>query len=126
MALTKADMQYLENIGNEAHREKMKKAMTGNKPIEISSLMSSAYFFLDNVFIVKYRGDYRLVVSHYGLILYDASFFEYDDARAAFLSEYKGRAFDGAPLENWSHFYPPAPEWLEKQLAMPVKLPNVG
>ncbi|MCP4653733.1 MAG: hypothetical protein GY858_10195 [Candidatus Omnitrophica bacterium] len=87
-----------------------------HSPVRISRLINSIYYFIENVFIASENESYRLVAVHHGNLLTNETYKTAKGARIAFFKFWSYRAWEEGVKPKWSRFYPPDPEWLEKQL----------
>ncbi len=85
-------------------------------PVKISRLINSIYYFIENVFIAVENESYRLVAVHHGHLITEKTYKSAKSARIAFSKFWSYRAWQEGIKPKWSHFYPPDPGWLEKQL----------
>lgn len=86
------------------------------KPIQISLLVNSIYYFIESVFIMAVNKGYRLVAIHQGRLLTDEIYKTARGARIAFLKLYGNKAWRNGVKAEWSRFYPPEPEWFGEKL----------
>jgi hypothetical protein len=91
------------------------------KPIKISRLINSIYYFIESVFIIAEKQGYRLVAIHQGKLLTDQTYKTVKGARIAFLKMWSYKAWKEGVKAKWSHFYPPDPKWLEKNIQVERK-----
>ena len=85
------------------------------KPVKVSLLINSIYYFIESVFIMAVKDGYRLVVMHRGRLLTDRTYKSVKGARIAFLKLYGYKAWREGARAEWSIFYPPEPQWLNKK-----------
>jgi hypothetical protein len=86
----------------------------GEKPM-ISMLINSVYYFIDCVFILQAKDNFRLVALHQGRVLCDKDYATVRGCRIAFDKMYKNKAWSEEIKAEWSHFYDPDKRWLEKK-----------
>ena len=91
-----------------------------HKPkVVISRLLNSTYYFISTCFIMKTIANgvvYRLLVIHDN-VLADRNYPTLRGAKIAFKKQFKHLAWrDDLPAE-WSHFYQPEQDWIEKMLS---------
>lgn len=82
--------------------------------VEVSVLANAVCYFVHNVFIVNQNGSYRLMVLHDNELLVDESYKTAKGAKIAFLKLYWYRAWQDAVKPDWTHFYRPEADWMEK------------
>ena len=87
---------------------------TGENPV-ISRLINSVYYFIDCVYILKTVNKYRLVALHKGRMLCDMYCSKSNDCKIAFDKLFKDKAWSEEIKAEWSHFYDPDKQWLEKK-----------
>jgi hypothetical protein len=84
---------------------------------EISLLLNSVYFLLENALIVSKDNQYRLLVRHKEKVLVDEWYSTLRGARIAFARRFSQKFFD---KENgsaqWSPLYQPEKRWLDSRL----------
>lgn len=90
---------------------KVKSGQNGEKPIQISLLVNSIYYFIESVFIMAVNEGYRLVAIHQGRLLTDEIYKTPRGARIAFLKFYGNKAWRNGVKAQWSRFYPPEAKW---------------
>jgi hypothetical protein len=86
------------------------------KPMTISRLINSVYYFIECVFILNFHDHYRLVALHGGKVLIDASYETLRGAKIAFSKLYGDKSWREEIKAQWSHFYDPDTHWLEKKI----------
>jgi phosphomevalonate kinase len=86
------------------------------KPIQISSLLNSIYYFIEMVFIMTVKDGYRLIAIQQKKLLTDKIYKTAGGARAAFLRRYEKNAWRADVTADWSHFYTPITGWCDKTL----------
>ena len=84
----------------------------------ISLLMNSAYFFLENVFIMRDEKEYNLIVIHKKKLFEFKTYKSAKGARIAFNALYRYKAYKKGVKAEWTPFYRPDRKWLEKKLNM--------
>lgn len=89
------------------------------KGIKISSLSNSMNYFINNVFIVKDSGNFRLLAIHNNKRLMDEKYDSAKGAKIAFLKLFWYRAWSEQVKPQWTHFYTPDEEWLGFKLNTP-------
>jgi len=87
-----------------------------DKPVEISVLINSIYYFLSHVFILHIDGKYRLVVLLNNRLLCDRVYNTGKGAKIAFTKLYQEKAWDENVKATWTIFYPPNKPWLDKKV----------
>jgi hypothetical protein len=87
---------------------------TEEKPM-ISSLINSAYYFIEYVFILQAQDKYRLVALHQRKVLCDKYYSTLRGCRIAFDKMFKDKAWKEEIKAEWSHFYDPDKHWLQKK-----------
>ena len=85
------------------------------KPMTISMLINSVYYFIECAFILDFHDHYRLVALHGGKVLIDASYETPRGARIAFSKLYGDKAWSAEIKAQWSHFYDPETRWLQEK-----------
>ncbi len=86
-----------------------------DKPVEISVLINSIFYFFSYVFIMRIDGQYRLSVLLNNRLLYQGVYNTGKGAKIAFTNMFRGKAWKEDIKAEWTHFYPPDKSWLDKQ-----------
>lgn len=86
----------------------------GEKPM-ISRLINSVHYFIRYVFILRFEDTYRLVGLNNRKVLIDKQFPTARGSRIAFQKTFKSKACTGDIKPEWSIFYCPDIQWLEKK-----------
>jgi hypothetical protein len=86
------------------------------KPINISILINSIYYFFEMVFIMTVKDGYRLIVIQQKKLLIDKIYKTAGVARIAFLKRYGNNAWRADVTANWSRFNTPITGWCDKKL----------
>ena len=81
----------------------------------ISYLFNSVYYFIQDVFILKIKDQYRLVALHNNRVLIDRYYHTDRGCRIAFQKYFKDKAWSDEVKANWSDFYDPDKEWLKEK-----------
>ena len=97
----------------EPAKEQMPKPQAEEKR-EISRLYNSIYYFIQYAYIVKFNESYRLIAYHQGHILCDQVYANLRDAKIAFSKLFHRKAWAENVKPQWTYFYIPGPEWMEK------------
>lgn len=82
---------------------------------EICVLINSIFYFIGSVFIINNSGDYRLVANHNGKILIDKPYKTLRGAKIAFSKLFGHRGWKEDLKAEWSIFYKPDAQWLNKR-----------
>jgi hypothetical protein len=98
----------------------MKQLQIKTKKQYISLLVNSAHYFLQHVLIIRENKQYRLLVFHKKRKLMDKTFKTLKCARINFSRSFPTQT-EIPKIPQWSPFYQPESEWLEKLLNMPIK-----
>jgi hypothetical protein len=81
----------------------------------ISMLINSVYYFIECVFILQSKDKFRLVALHQSRVLCDKYYNTVRGCRIAFDKLFKNKAWNEEIKAEWSHFYDPDKQWLEKK-----------
>jgi hypothetical protein len=84
----------------------------------ISVLINRILYFMETVFIMTVKDQYRLVVINKERLRTDEIYKTFEEAKRAFLNKYKYKAWGEEVKPNWSIFYPPDTKWLKKKLEL--------
>ena len=93
---------------------------------KISLLENSIHFFLETVFLLESGDDYRLVVVNKGELVVDKFYKSTRGARIAFGRMFGLKHYKEKCKVDWSHFYTPEKNWLEKKLNYPKAQHFIG
>ena len=96
------------------------------RDVAISRLTNSIYYFIDTCFIMDLSGTdqeknrYRLLAFHEDekKIFVDKYYPTLRGARIAFTRQFKNMAWTDDVVAEWSHFYPPNRDWIDKMLSI--------
>ncbi len=86
--------------------------------VVISRLLNSTHYFISTCFIMKTIPNgvyYRLLVIH-DSVLADRNYPTLRGAKIAFKKQFKHLAWSNDVPAEWSPFYPPDQDWIEKML----------
>ena len=95
-----------------------------NQKVFISRLLNSVFYYIGTCFILKLNTTdeaYRLLAIHGKKVLADRNYPTLRGARIAFSKQFKNDAWRDDVVSEWSHFYPPDREWIEKMLSIAEK-----
>jgi hypothetical protein len=90
----------------------------------ICILINAVYFFLESVFIVVEKDQYRLVVIHNRKLIVDERYDTIRGAKIAFYRMYKEKACAKGLRNEWSANYEPDKRWLSRKLEAKPQLLN--
>lgn len=83
---------------------------------KISRLLNSIYYFLECVFIIISKNDYRLVILHHDQVIMDVHYNSLRGAKIAFAKYFGERAWAEDVQSQWSHTYHPVQDWINEKL----------
>ena len=88
--------------------------------VNISRLLNSIFYSIATCFIMTMKeGDcYRLLAIHGETVLIDKSFRTLRGARIAFTKQFQNLAWNDDVVAEWSHFYQPDRDWIDKMLSI--------
>ena len=90
-----------------------------NQKVVISRLLNSVFYSIRTCFVMTMTDEeYRLLVIHDKKVLADRNYPTLRGARIAFSKKFKDRAWSDDVVSEWSHFYPPDRDWIEKMLSI--------
>jgi hypothetical protein len=92
--------------------------ITDNQKVCISRLVNSVYFYIGTCFIMNMPEEYRLIAIHKKTILFDKNYRTLRGARIAFRKQFKNLAWNDDVVAEWSHFYQPDRDWIDKMLSI--------
>ena len=87
------------------------------RPVKISLLVNSIFYFIECVFIMTVDDGYRLLVLHQGHVLTDEVYQSSKGAKIAFQKIWRYKAWREDVRPQWTHFYSPESWWLEEKTA---------
>jgi len=93
-----------------------------DQSVAISRLINSVYYFISTCFIMTNKDEYRLLAFHGKKVLADSNYPTLRGARIAFRRKFKDHSWSEAVVPEWSHFYPPDRDWIEKNLSIASKV----
>jgi hypothetical protein len=83
---------------------------------KISLLVNSFLFFLDTVFILYEKDDFRLIVLHDYKVLADKFFPTLEEAKQSFLNNFKYKAYEKYSTPCWWDDHMVENEWVKNHL----------
>jgi hypothetical protein len=111
---------YNPNPGPEINPEQKQQQIirqemnTEAKPV-ISMLINSILYYIECVFILRSKDNYRLVALQHSRVLYDKYYPTLRGSKIAFGKLFKDKAWKEEIKAEWSHFYDPDKRWLGKK-----------
>jgi hypothetical protein len=90
---------------------------------EISLLVNAIDYFLESVFIMCYKGEYRLIVMHNGRVLVDESYHTARGSKIAFYRFCRNRVWKEGVKPRWSPFFNPDIEAIDETCQRVKKIP---
>jgi hypothetical protein len=90
---------------------------TKEEPV-ISRLLNSIFYFIECVFIIISKGNYRLVAINNNRVLMDKNFQTLRGGKIALAKYFKNKGWKEEIKAEWSHKYPPDQDWLKEKLEL--------
>jgi len=81
------------------------------KPVTVSLLINSVYYFIESVLILETTEGFRLLAIHQNKLIADETYKTAKSARIAFMKLFNYKAYTEGVKAQWTPFYAPEEGW---------------